>query len=209
MASVAPAEAAPRHASATSVIELALASVPGASQQQATRLADVLGQRGIAHAWQLAALRDRELAELVIDTAGWNLGELMALRVMLAQIPAVPPMPLPGVAENTKLRRLLQLPESASRHHVRAFSKTSRTCNFMGFCAPMLAMPAGEARTSLILTAQHTSNATAILAFVLWQFAVFVDGRVVDEIHCDTVSSSFVHICKFTVPPVQQTSSGA
>ena len=100
---IAPADAAPRHASALSasaVIDLALAPLPGPSQPQAARLADVLGPRGIAHAWQLAALRDSELAELVIDNAGWNLGELMALRVALAHTPAVPPMPLPDVTDD-------------------------------------------------------------------------------------------------------------
>merc|ERR1711871_937614 len=94
----APEEASARHASSlavSSVIDVALVSLPSTPRQQATRLLEVLAQRGIAKAWQLAALRDSELAELAIDAAGWNLGELMALRVALAQIPVVPPMPLP------------------------------------------------------------------------------------------------------------------
>eukprot|EP00937_MAST-01D_sp_MAST-1D-sp2_P001569 g1569.t1 len=194
------AEATPRanHLTAESIVHAALASLEGTAQQ-AAKLVALLAQHGIAHAWQLAALRDAELAELVVDGAGWNMGELMALRVALVRAPPLLPAACAAAADSDApgpvpvLRRLLSMPDSASKPHMRAFSKGARTHNLMGFCAPLLAMPARQARASVLFVAEHTSNSSAVLAFVLWQF------RVADDKAATASYASLPQITNFVI----------
>ena len=167
-------------ATAESIVHEALDSLQGATKPEAASLVTVLTERGIDCAWQLLALRDAELAELVIDRAGWKLGELLALRVALARVAAKPPQaasPLRSSVDNASqptplLDQLLTLPASASKPDLRAFSKGGRTAGLLGDFVAILAMPASRARASLLLLAEHTSQTSAVLAFVLWQFRV-------------------------------------
>ena len=172
-----------------SIVQAALDALRDDTEKTAAPMVLRFSDAGIRHAWQLAALRDEELKTIVCSTAGsasegrgggWNTGELMALRLAIAgrgpaQLPTSPagaPQRTSDAQSESVLHQLLSFPASSAKGGIRAFAKGSRKGGLWGFMAPLLAMPARQAKDALMVLSAHTSNSAAILAFVMWQFRV-------------------------------------
>jgi hypothetical protein len=177
---VRPEQASPRCLSsdvtAADVVVAALALLNGDTQQTAEPLVELLEQHGIAWAWQLRRLTAGELSALAIDEAGWNMGELLALREAIAaarspcgtqvddtvttdgpELTSLPPF----------LRSALFLPKSVSKVDLREFR--GHKIGISALLGWLQAMPADEAKAVLQTSGEFMANICAIMLFAVWQ----------------------------------------
>ena len=140
--------------------------------QEAAPLVSLLAERGIAHGWQLGEMTESELRELTMTHAGWSMGEMLALRKVLAGGRRTGTATGTAATPSTSsgFEAYLNVAESASKSHLRAFNKVR--VGISALTAGIHCMSPEDAKASMCAMGETNLNASMILGFTLWQMRV-------------------------------------